>query len=414
MISKAARKYFESYATPDPRKHIDISKSWDRAVVIPAWRETETLKRSIRSIEDVAQQRMLRTLVIVVLNGAPEDRESRLSLARELNSTNLEIAPLSPYLDLQILFLDRPSVGMARKTGMDLAARLFFEKRLLSPWLRTTDADVSVHSTYLDDPSHAEEISTELFNFVHLYHELSDSAAEAHCIYDIFLRYYVLGLEYAGSAYAFHSLGSIISVHAESYVAVRGFQDRDAAEDFYLLNKLAKVGRIQTRSDSPLQIEGRLSDRVPFGTGRGVTKILETRTSGSEHEFYDPQVFEELKTFIDLIHAYAESKDASLFENVESKALQSYIEEHSITQQMAKLPLQSQSLQVRKQQVTHWFDGFRVLKFVHYMRDRFYSSLSWQEALRNAPFLAIQGPIETKSLFEVGRQLESARVENEL
>ena len=47
-----------------------------------------------------------------------------------------------------------------------------------------------------------------------------------------------------------------------------GFPRRNATEDFYILNKLAKVGSIARLAGTPVILEGRLSDRVPIGTKR--------------------------------------------------------------------------------------------------------------------------------------------------
>ena len=48
-------------------------------------------------------------------------------------------------------------------------------------------------------------------------------------------------MKYARSPYAFHTIGSTMAVSANHYAKVRGFPKREAGEDFYLLNKLAKV-----------------------------------------------------------------------------------------------------------------------------------------------------------------------------
>ena len=72
----------------------------------------------------------------------------------------------------------------------------------------------------------------------------------ATALYELRLHHYVLGLEYAGSPYAYHTLGSCLAVKADAYAQVRGFPKRAGAEDFYLLNKLAKLGampRLQGR-----------------------------------------------------------------------------------------------------------------------------------------------------------------------
>ena len=97
--------------------------------------------------------------------------------------------------------------------------------------------------------------------------------------------------------YGFTTIGSLITVNPEHYAKVRGFPKRDAAEDFYLLNKMAKVGAVRSIQAPIVEIEARLSTRVPFGTGPALAKILE---SGIEdYLFYHPMVFEELRAFLD-------------------------------------------------------------------------------------------------------------------
>jgi hypothetical protein len=51
MILKSAQKYFETYAAKET--DVDFSKypQWDRVVVIPAWRESESLKQTVFSIQ---------------------------------------------------------------------------------------------------------------------------------------------------------------------------------------------------------------------------------------------------------------------------------------------------------------------------------------------------------------------------
>ena len=66
------------------------------------------------------------------------------------------------------------------------------------------------------------------------------------------LRYYVAGMKYARSHLThFHTIGSTMAVRASYYAKVRGFPKREAGEDFYLLNKLAKVGTVLELEASP-------------------------------------------------------------------------------------------------------------------------------------------------------------------
>src|SRR5262249_56888321 len=90
--------------------------------------------------------------------------------------------------------------------------------------------------------------------------------ADAMHRYEIFLRYYLLGLADAGSPYAFHTLGSAIAVNPMAYAMVRGFPRRLAGEDFHFLNKVAKIGSILRMGGAPIVIEGRRSHPAPFGT----------------------------------------------------------------------------------------------------------------------------------------------------
>ena len=108
-------------------------------------------------------------------------------------------------------------------------------------------------------------------------------------------------MNFAGSPYAFHTIGSTMAVSAVHYAKVRGFPKREAGEDFYLLNKLAKVGSVLEldvgTDDGAIEIDSRRSDRVPFGTGAAVNKITGLADPVREFQFYDPEVFGLLKTW---------------------------------------------------------------------------------------------------------------------
>jgi len=104
----------------------------------------------------------------------------------------------------------------------------------------------------------------------------------AICCYEIFLRYWVLGLKYAKSPWAFHSIGSTIVTSTDSYLKVRGMNKREAGEDFYFLNKLAKIGSIDYIRDTCVFPSARSSSRVPFGTGKRIERFL----SGQKQEWF--------------------------------------------------------------------------------------------------------------------------------
>ena len=59
--------------------------------------------------------------------------------------------------------------------------------------------------------------------------------------YDFKIRYYHAGIVFAGSDYDYIPLGSTLIADMNCYAQVRGFPKKNAGEDFYLLNKLAKI-----------------------------------------------------------------------------------------------------------------------------------------------------------------------------
>ena len=116
-------------------------------------------------------------------------------------------------------------VGLARKIGCDLALSLWTRGQLREPWIHTTDADAVPPAEAFDaDPPDAVALSLPLW------HEpCGDPRIDrATVLYEVWLRYYVAGLGWAGSPWAFLTVGSAMAMRAEAYAAVRGVPRREA------------------------------------------------------------------------------------------------------------------------------------------------------------------------------------------
>ena len=140
-------------------------------------------------------------------------------------------------------------------------------------WL---DADCKVDDNYLCavvDEFNKKNLSAATINFSH---DVSGTGelTEAIIPYEIFLRYYVLGLKYAKSPYAFHTIGSTIAIDHNAYIKAGGMNKKKAAEDFYFLQKVAKNYEIKKIISTTVYPSSRHSWRVPFGTGRSVTRYF--------------------------------------------------------------------------------------------------------------------------------------------
>src|SRR5690606_12885119 len=159
--------------------------------------------------------------------------------------------------------------GLARKIGLDHGARLCPDGVLIS-----LDGDTAVEETYLASiAAHFREHPASRAAVVEYSHSLEGSTGfnEAMARYEIFMRYHVIGLSLAGSAYAFHTIGSAMACRSEAYAAVGGMARKQAGEDFYFLQALAKLGPMGYIGDTVVRPSARCSWRVPFGTGRALS-----------------------------------------------------------------------------------------------------------------------------------------------
>jgi hypothetical protein len=258
-------------------------------------------------------------------------------------------------------------VGLARKIGCDIALALFAQGVVKSRWLHTTDADAILPDAYF----HSAESLMDYVAIAHPFHHRLSTDPRLACaiyLYELRLHYYVLGLEWAGSPYAFHTLGSCISVAAQSYAAVRGFPRRSGGEDFYLLNKVAKLGPVATDVTPTIELEGRVSDRVPFGTGPAVAKLLQSAEPAASPLFYHPHSFRALKTLLDNLELLY--LDQTLIDGAPNDpGAIAVLKDLGIEKALAHCSRHGRDFEGWRKHFHQWFDGFRTLKFIHGLRD---------------------------------------------
>tara|TARA_B100000745_G_scaffold262694_1_gene186928 strand:+ start:566 stop:1690 length:1125 start_codon:yes stop_codon:yes gene_type:complete len=368
-VSKAIEQYLARYAEKESQLVID--SQWRRALVIPVYGESLSLLERFEHLpSDV--------LIILVIN-APDHAERDAPAKYEANQDMYDALLQRPHRQLgeglswvqgkrDFLVVERFSqlpipvkqgVGLARKIGADIALRLFQQQALLEPWVHCSDADIHFPESYFDIPAHAE-VAAYLYPFRHI---ASGNARidQATQRYERWLHHYVDGLRYAGSAYAFHTIGSILAINLYHYAAVRGFPKRSAAEDFYLLNKLAKVGRIVSLDQPCLAIDSRSSDRVPMGTGPAVAAIMRGE---KVYANYSTSAFHQLKVLLDYFASLTVEDDISLDALPES--VRQWLVEQDFNALMERWRKGCKDNQRLAKAIHDWMDGFRTLKAVRY------------------------------------------------
>jgi hypothetical protein len=403
-MGNADRKYLDRYAEPEAML-ADRLGTFGHALVVPAYGEGESL---VEMLESVPRGPLGEVLVVLVVNG----KSSSAAWVHEANGAVLarlesrfdaapaEIVSRDPPAHLlafgpgSILVIDRASrdhrfpddqgVGLARKMGVDLAARLHAAGKLVSPILHTTDADVVLPEDYFERPGRSPGAMTLLYPFTHV-PDRDPALARAALLYEISLRYYVLGLRFAGSPYAHHTIGSTIATRAETYVRVRGFPKRDAGEDFYFLSKAAKLGPVVPLPGRAIAIRGRASERVPFGTGAAVRRIA--GPGAAPFTMYDPRLFLYLRAWLRALEeAGGDVREACSRESLDPEPLAAAAAAMGAHGAISSARRRSTSNEALRRHLETWFDAFRTLKLVHILQRAAFPARPWADALREAPF----------------------------
>lgn len=416
-MNKAVSKYLQYYQEPEaalfqsqlihtlkPEK-----KSFQHLICLPCY--AEPIEHLHRLVGFLGNQK--HTLLIVVLNQPdnlnPEQQKEKLNVNQQWldyfqNSDNdfkqshkYGLFKVYQQDSNTVLIVDRffenslpakQGVGLARKIGADIALTLYAENLVSTRWLHNIDADVQLELSYLCATEKLNfDTAAAVYPFRHI-NKLGDqvsidseSKIEAStAIYEKRLYQYQQGLLYADSQYAFHTIGSCIALSLEHYAQARGFPKQSAGEDFYLLNKLRKLGDIECLNEPHVEIFSRVSNRTPFGTGAAVSDILALDDPLEAKIFYPPLIFEGLKVFIlwqkklanDFNHHLPENWQDDLA-NFSDRDWSRHLVNASIAidfdKGLSHCVKQSKTKEAFEYQMFCWFDAFKTLKWTHALRD---------------------------------------------
>ncbi len=404
-IPQKVEKYLKKFGIKNLQLNFQPGEKINNAIVIPAISEFENIKKLLVLLSENDPEYFKSTLVIFVINNlassipeVKEDNQKSLSLLRQLvQKKNLRNDPLVEKIiasGLNFAYVDTASkgyelpekdggAGLARKIGMDLALAIFDYASPAKKLLFCLDADCIIEKNYITsiiENFNSRILSAAVVNFRHQIVPDSETA-EAIICYELFLRYYVLGLKFADSYYAFHTIGSTIICDYESYVKAGGMNKQKAAEDFYFLEKVAKNMNVDRIEDTTVYPSSRKSWRVPFGTGQRVTRFLQKVQN--EYLLYNPKSFHVLKQWLEIFNREDNfNVKEYLFEAKEiNNELYNFLIEQNFSNDWGKILLNSKTeKQIFKQKI-RWFDGFKTLKLIHYLRDKSYPLFNMFDAL---------------------------------
>ena len=418
-FSKSAIRYLNNYSEQEAlpvnlNYFLNLPKFYyNSALIIPAFKEDISLLDNLKSlpfINNNKNNKNNKILVILIIN-APDnasitDINTNTKLIKYINqnipkisniTNNISNYKLTKHHDLLVINKIIPAkqgVGLARKIANDIAFTLFTYQIISSPWVYQTDADTTLPENYFDyipkqiSSKNFKNTAAAIFPFKHIYDKNNIKLTNAINIYENYLNNYVEKLKEANSPYAFHTLGSILAINAEHYAQSAGFPKLAAGEDFYLLNKLAKIGKIVSLEiiNQPIYIQARISNRTPFGTGPALDKIIDNSNNSQNQDIlkkYEPlktMAIDALKIVIKIFNSPPENKKIkqildnyithniylqTCINNLNNKnyPIWQVLKDLGIEQWITKLPKNSTQKQLT-QRYHQWFDGLKTLQFV--------------------------------------------------
>lgn len=354
----------------------------ENVVAIPALAESPGLFDTLHDLEANSDETLQRTAILCVVNNrpaatiSPETRANNAATLRGLGeyarATPLRLA----WVDAATSGNEMPEkggVGLARKIGLDWGLALLRESGHPDGPLICLDADTRVEPGYLDVLRTFFQERKRWAAVLEYAHPLET----AHIIaYELFLRYHELGLAFAGSPYAFPTVGSAMACTGRAYAAVSGMNTRQAGEDFYFLQQLAKTGPVERITGTTVHPSPRASERVPFGTGRSMSRFLAGETDPCRAG--DPQGYAVLRAWLqcapELLGGPVEAL-LSLAEGINVE-LADFLQGQGFAEAWPRIQRNHPGPDALRKQFHVWFDGFRTLKLLHHLRDHGYPETS--------------------------------------
>ena len=180
-------------------------------------------------------------------------------------------------------------------------------------------------------------------------------------------------MKYCGAPYAFHTVGSSMAVKSSAYQKQGGMNKRKAGEDFYFLQKIIELGGFTELNATCVIPSPRISDRVPFGTGKAIGDWVEK--NDETYYTYSFQTFIELKElFLNIANIYNKVDYV-----IKSKLILQYMKEINFENKVGEIRNNTTNYINFEKRFYTFFNAFMVLKYVHYARDNFYPNLPVQQ-----------------------------------
>ena len=166
-----------------------------------------------------------------------------------------------------------------------------------------------------------------------------------------------------------------MAVRAWAYVKQGGMNRRQAGEDFYFLQKISWIGPISELTDVTVFPSPRLSDRVPFGTGKAVGDYIKAGLQST----YLLQAYQNIGWLIQQINSLQEKCQ---FSETPAEPLGHFLGDEFIEQVIPEIRQNSTDSKSFRKRFFRWFNAFRLMKYLNYTRNETYGEVPVSTAAR--------------------------------
>lgn len=304
-------------------------------------------------------------------------------------------------------------VGLARKIAMDEAVSRFNKINKANGIITGFDADSGCDANYFVEieklfKKHPKANGANIFYEHPLAGtDFDQSIYDAIAQYELYLRYYMLAMRFAGHPHAYHTVGSSFAVSAQAYIMQGGMNRRQAGEDFYFLQKIIALGKFYEIKTTRVIPSPRESDRVPFGTGKAISTFMEEGIV--DYKTYNYSAFRDLKVFFERIdHFFGVDYNTYLNKLIVDLPgpVRSYLKEDNFFEALDEINRNCSSLESFRKKFFGAFNAFKVLKYLNNVHEQF---IDEESIVVCAKQLLLDLGIDTKGIYSAKELLEIYR-----
>ena len=344
-------------------------------IVIPCYKEPE-LSRTIQSIFD-CERGDFPVEIILLINSYRIDTDAILTMNRDSYRQMKDFASKnnSPAFFLTPILVEnlpghQTGAGLPRKLGMEEAIR--HVKGDKTEIIVSLDADCLVATNYLTEidrnfKEHRLRSATIEFHHPVEHLDASDPLRIATTNYENYLRYYRLALEFCGYPYPYFTIGSGFAVTVETYLKAGGMGKQQSGEDFYFLQKVFPLGKTRFIDTTCVYPAARISDRVPFGTGPALQKMIDGNQLSKFS--YQTEAFRTLKVFFDKIDLFFKQPKNEVENRIENlpEYLLLFLKEDDFLCKIEEINRHTASLSNFRKRFFLYFNAFKILKYLNFV-----------------------------------------------